>query len=206
MLERLFKKNRSDTKYKKLIVVIGFNKTGTTSIHRLFQASGFKSVHWDEGKLTRAMLENAINSRPILEGYDDRFDVFSDLVFRSDCFWFEGNSLFKQIDQQYQNAHFIYNTRNIDDWVDSRCKHAQQVEEHTVLSLHKKILDTDDIEKVKSHWKAVRLNYESELDAYFAAKSNLLKIDITDQDFTQKLSEFIEIELDPSQWGRFNKT
>jgi hypothetical protein len=206
MFERLFKKEKNNAKYKKLIIVIGFNKTGTTSIHRLFQSSGFRSAHWDEGKLTRKMLENAINSKPIFQGYDDEFNVFSDLVFRNDSFWFEGNTLFKQIDQYYENAFFIYNTRDMDAWLDSRCKHAEQVKEQTLLDLHKKLLCTNDINKIKNHWKSVRLNYEQELKEYFALKSNFLNIDIKDKNFVNRLSTFIQSDLDPSHWGRFNKT
>jgi hypothetical protein len=206
MFKRFLKKEINDAKYKKLIIVIGFNKTGTTSIHRLFQSSGFRSVHWDEGKLTRKMLENVINSKPILQGYDDEFDVFSDLVFRNDSLWFEGNTLFKQIDQYYQNAFFIYNTRDMDAWLDSRCKHTEQVKEQTLLDLHKKLLCTDDINKIKNHWKSTRLNYEEELREYFNSKSNFLQIDIKDKNFVNKLSAFIQGDLDPSHWGRFNKT
>ncbi|MCF2947751.1 hypothetical protein L0668_06515 [Paraglaciecola aquimarina] len=206
MFQQLFNKKTIDIRQKKLIVVIGFNKTGTTSIHRLFQSSGFKSVHWDEGKLTKKMFENAMQAKPILQGYDDKFDVFSDLVFRTDSYWCEGNALYRQIEQQYPNALFIYNYREMDAWLESRCKHAEQLEEQTILELHKKILDTSDIEVIKKHWKTTRLNYEEELKEYFGSKSNLLEIDIKDVKFVEKLSIFIQANLNPEHWGLFNKT
>ena len=206
MFERFFNKKIGNAKYKKLIIVIGFNKTGTTSIHRLFQLSGFQSIHWDQGKLTKTMLINAINGKPILQGYDEQYDIYSDLVYRNDSFWFEGNSLFKQIDQYYPNALFIYNHRDMDAWLDSRCQHAEQLEEQTILDLHKNLLNTDDITKIKNYWKSIRVNFEKDLDEYFSARTNLLKVDIEDKDFIKKLSTFIQFELNPCHWGRFNKT
>ena len=89
------------------VFVIGFNKTGTTAIHRLFEANGFPSIHWDKGNLARRMLENCISGRPVLAGYDQRYKVFSDLLFRTNKFWFEGNSLFRTIDADYLDLFYL---------------------------------------------------------------------------------------------------
>lgn len=205
MFNNIFSRNNTKNKNKKLIVFIGFNKTGTTSIHRLFQESGFNSVHWDEGKLTKKMLSNVINGKPTLSGYDDKFDVFSDLVYRTESFWFEGNSLFKQIDSDYENVKFVYNTRDIDDWLESRLHHEEKVEEQTILELHKKILDTDDLSIIKNHWRNVRERYEEDIYTYFANKKNFLKIKIDDKNFVEKVEKFADIQLLKKEWKQYNK-
>jgi hypothetical protein len=109
------------------IFIIGFNKSGTTSIHELFSKNGFASIHWDEGRLAKKSLLNALEGRRLFYGYDHQYQVFSDLVYRNDRFYFEGNSLFREMDKDYPNAFFIYNKRNIADWLKSRIHHPGKI-------------------------------------------------------------------------------
>lgn len=206
MLSRLFSNNKKSCRDKKIIVIIGFNKTGTTSIHRLFQQAGLKSAHWDEGKLAKTMMLNVLEGRPVFEGYDRDFDVFSDMVYRTDSFWFEGNSLFRQIAMDYPNARFIYNTRDIDDWVKSRANHSEQVDGQTVLALFEKILGTTDIELINKHWRDVRLRFESDIKAFFNGKENFLEIQINEPDFATKLGAFVDMDVPENAWKQYNKT
>ena len=93
------KKNRlvlSNGVFYDKIFVIGFNKTGTTAIHKLFRINNLNSLHrikWD--------VEN--------------YMCFSDGPDRYN---------FKKYYKQYPNSLFILNTRNLKDWVISRFKHA----------------------------------------------------------------------------------
>lgn len=84
-------------KYAK-IFVIGFNKTASTTLHKLFKVNNLKSQHatsWD------------------LENYD--------------CFSDNGNlNNFRQLDNQYKDAIFILNTRNLTKWLISRFKHGHR--------------------------------------------------------------------------------
>ena len=50
-----------------------------------------------------------------MSGYDRAFTVFSDMVFLNEKILLEGNALFKNMDTDYPESYFIYNTRNIDD-------------------------------------------------------------------------------------------
>jgi hypothetical protein len=82
----------------KKIFVIGFNKTGTSSLDFLFKNLGIKSIH---------------NTTPVMNIIND-YDAFSD------------GSHYNFID--YYNAKpdslFILNTRPIKKWLTSRYKHA----------------------------------------------------------------------------------
>ena len=74
------------------IFVIGFNKTATTTFHKLFLANNLKSEHttvW----------------------HPENFDCFSD----------NGNlNNFKKLDKKYPGATFILNIRSLDTWLISR--------------------------------------------------------------------------------------
>jgi hypothetical protein len=78
------------------IFVIGFNKTATTTFHKLFLANNLKSEHttvW----------------------HPENFDCFSD----------NGNlNNFKELDKRYPDATFILNVRSLDKWLTSRIAYA----------------------------------------------------------------------------------
>ena len=74
------------------IFVIGFNKTATTTFHKLFLANNLKSEH-----------------RTVW--HPENFDCFSD----------NGNlNNFKELDKTYPDATFILNVRSLDKWLASR--------------------------------------------------------------------------------------
>lgn len=84
---------RDETK----VFTIGFNKTGTSSIHALFLEAGLKSQQkWDGWKL-------------------DDFQCF--------CDGSHHKGRFKAYDQKYPGSTFILNTRPIGNWLKSRSKH-----------------------------------------------------------------------------------
>ena len=80
------------------IFVIGFNKTGTTSLHQLFKKLGVNSCH---------------NTRPVME-IIDTFDAFTD----------GKHFTFKEYYNKYPDSLFILNTRPMYNWLVSRYKHA----------------------------------------------------------------------------------
>jgi len=80
------------------IFVIGFNKTGTSSLHELFKRSNINSVH---------------TTKPIIE-IIDKYDAFTD-----------GDHInFEDYYNKYPDSLFILNTRPISNWLISRYKHA----------------------------------------------------------------------------------
>ena len=81
------------------IFVIGFNKTGTSSIHELFRKLNINSVHI---------------TVPVME-IIDKYDAFTD-----------GRHFnFKEYYEKYPDSLFILNTRPIFKWLISRYKHGQ---------------------------------------------------------------------------------
>ena len=86
------------------VFCIGFNKTGTTTLHRILQDQlSYRSAHkprWTDWSITR--------NRPEL----DQFDAFSD----------GGCASIKNLDELYPEAIFVLNTRPLRHWVLSRYK------------------------------------------------------------------------------------
>jgi hypothetical protein len=80
------------------LFVIGFNKTGTSSLHELFQQSNINSCH---------------TTIPVMD-IIDVYDAFTD-----------GNHYnFNEYYYKYPSSLFILNTRPIGKWLISRYKHA----------------------------------------------------------------------------------
>ena len=84
---------------QKKIFVIGFNKTGTKSLHNIFKSSKIKCIH-----TTQCVMQII-----------DKHDAFAD-----------GNHLnFNEYYEKYPDSLFILNTRPIKNWLISRYKHAK---------------------------------------------------------------------------------
>lgn len=86
---------------KDKVFAVGFNKTGTTSIHALFESLGLPSFHGTEWR--------ALNDLALLRRYD--------------CFSDGPPADLDRLDQLFPGARFILQVRELDDWVYSRLAH-----------------------------------------------------------------------------------
>ena len=56
--------NRSPGK----VFLVGHNKCGTGSFHKLLRSNGYSSIHYDKGRFAKAIQTNFTFSLPLLEG------------------------------------------------------------------------------------------------------------------------------------------
>ena len=189
-----------------MIIFLGFNKTATTSIHKLFHDNGVPSVHWDQGRLAKTMLLNSIEGKRVLAGYEEEFQVFSDMLYRTRGFWFEGNSLFRQIAKDYPSARFIYNFRPMEEWLQSRLSHRGRIDDLTFLDHHLILLRTKSTRDVLDYWRLTRERLEEDLRRFFCANKNYMEIDINDKLIVQKIQSFTGIPLNQKLWRIHNST
>jgi len=184
------------------IFVIGFNKTATTSLHVFFSRNGFPSVHWDHGKLARRMVLNCLEDRRILDGYDQRFRVFSDMQAQTNRIRIEANQYFRILDRDYPGSYFIYNTRDLGKWISSRS--ADYVTPHgaTNLELEMQRLNTTDPRQAVQLWASERNAFQAEVRRYFRSNPRFLEIDIADADVPHRISRLIGRALDVAHWKR----
>ena len=180
------------------IFIIGFNKCGTRTLNQFFRRNRIRGIHGDGGRLASTMVSNLIDGREILEGYADRFIVFSDMIFISDQICIEGNSFFRVLDQHYPGSAFILNLRDIEAWIKSRANHSNR--KGRFLDKTRAIIGPADDETIFAHWRRQWQRHVEDVERYFAGRDNLLKFDIA-KDNPQAIADFLGIEMDMEQYG-----
>ena len=111
-------------KYNK-IFIIGLNKQATRSIHTLFTDNGYNALHWrphnelnkkcsGPDEIIKYNIEH--NVSPLLGKYE-KYKVFSDIHYLS--------INFDMFDTAYPNSLFIFNFRNVNNWICSRLNHGR---------------------------------------------------------------------------------
>ena len=188
--------------------VIGHNKTGTTSIHQLFKKNGYKSLHFEYGFLSHKIKMNFLSNMPLLTGIEESH-LYSDIECPNGLSY--DYNLFPQLDLQNPNSYFIYNYRNVEDWINSRLKHNFG----TYLFNCKKNLQKyyglkfSSDKDVIDYWKNLYYNHESYVKKYFEGKPNLIFLNIDDEnskkDFCKHLKK-LGFKINEETLGEFNKT
>lgn len=199
------------------IFVIGFNKTGTTSIHKYFISNGYKSLHHyipiSKSKYLKTsyiedvMINNVKNGRKLLHNIDD-YDCYSDFTKHLGNKHNKNESLgqldpsdfYKFLDLQYPNSMFILNIRDKQKWIESRNKH------RTGSIINQAIRYTGSTaEEINNWWDNQYEVHMKDVEFYFKDKTNLLVFNI-DSDSPEKINNFLHkhYKLDPKKWGKHN--
>lgn len=93
---------------------IGANKTGSTSLHAIFHATGLKVCPQAEAEITsRALTRGKLDP---LRKVVDRYDAFQDVLFAI-------KSTYAQLDALYPDSRFILTWREPDIWFESFRNH-----------------------------------------------------------------------------------
>lgn len=126
------------------------------------------------------------------------------MVFVNESISIEGNSFFRIMDRDYPGSFFIYNTRNMRNWIASRINHSYRGQR--LLDRYRSILQTEDDEKVANYWTEQRTRLEQELNEHFKGTGRLLILDIEKDDCPSQINQFLGMNLDISQWQWVGKT
>jgi hypothetical protein len=155
---------------------IGLNKTGTRSVAAALRILGYRTLHNGSRPTTAAVDRAADENQPLLtyigDGYDAYFDVVG-LVHR-----------FEDLDAQYPGSRFILTTRNEEDWLRSREKHATANQERT--GYDGPLLTVD-----REAWMHERNEHHAKVAEYFKARDDLLVFDVAAGDGWEKLAPFL---------------
>ncbi len=198
----MFALEKANTRLNPNIFIVGFNKSGSTTLHQYFKSNKLRSVHWDGGRMAVAMQANFSAGRPVMAGYDRAFTVFSNMMFLNKKILIEGNALFRNMNADYPESYFIYNTRNIDDWIASRLTH----DGGRFFELNKAAFQTSDRDKTIKIWKDTRLNFETDIRQHFHSSPRFLELDITAPDPQKTVNGFLKSDFDETYWKWQNKT
>ena len=164
--------DRRDQINKKKIFQIGFNKSGTVSIHKFFEANGIKSVHWDRGRLSKTISNNKKNNKLLLTGYEE-FQAFSDMEHRenSSGFFYSAEEFYKELDEQYPDSIFILNYRDLESWIKSRINHGA----YLYITMRDLQLSRSEVLR---YWKKRYVDHIESCKEYFKEKDNFLLLEM----------------------------
>ncbi len=140
------------------VFCIGFNKTGTSSIHSLFIQLGKTSFHG---------MYNEWNTD------DPRFNQFQ-------CFSDGERHDFRNLDKAFPGSKFILTSRRLDDWLISRIRHIEIRRTVNKTGWMREEYESDP-QRAIQHWIDRRAPYFASVSKYFAKRpDDLLKINICD--------------------------
>lgn len=196
-----------------IVVQIGYNKCATTSLYKLFDTSGYKSLHFTGKKYRRQndpevasqnpqirIGTNILKGRPAFEGLDT-FSAFFDLQWYNGDQTIENFKSFQIINETYPNAKFILNTRDPMSWVFSRAIHG----ESRLLNRAKKTGKVAGLQVLNNWLKDYNL-HNDEVRSYFTAHpGRLLEYNIDKEPIT-KVCDFVapDFHILSSKWAVFN--
>lgn len=182
------------------IFQIGFNKCGTTTLHRFFSDNGLRSVHWENG----AVAENFARR---MDRGDDPFadypqvEAFTDMVKVSDSVLLEPYKSFEYIHRWYPGSFFILNTRNPGDWIESRVRHG-------FVARYRSVLGLPDEASVRRYWLEEWYAHHARVLQFFRAMPDQLLVYDIDRDEPATLAGFLARgwRLDPALFGHENSS
>ena len=149
------------------IFVIGFNKTGTRSIHTIFKKIGLPSYHGGKWRSCDNMRLFRL------------YDCFSDGTPRS----------IARLDELFPGARFILQVRELDSWILSRLAHIERLKRK---GRHKGVNTWDTTEYAIHNWIKRRNDYHINVLTYFYKRDDLLIINyIRDEHASRKICQFI---------------
>jgi hypothetical protein len=170
------------------IFCIGFNRTGTISLHRALEVLGFRSLHWG-GPETRRQIERAMaEDRPLVDDFPE-YDAFSDIWVLSDNF--------DVLDRQYPESRFILTTRGLESWLDSRRHHVEKNIVHKKQGRYSGTFLTVDINAWTSQYHA----HHSRVQKHFERRpDDLLVMNIPAGDGYDVLCPFLGLPARDEQF------
>ncbi len=172
------------------VFCIGFNKTGTISLHNALTSLGYRSLHWG-GPPVREKIEQALaEGRPLVDDLGD-YDAYSDILVLS--------TNFATLDEQYPGSKFILTTRDVESWLKSRREHvARNVARRAAGEYEGHFLHVDE-----PAWRREWVTHHAKVRDYFAHRpADLLVMDIIGGDGYEVLCPFLghETRSDPFPW------
>jgi hypothetical protein len=196
------------------IFVIGFPKSGTSSIQASLTNAGISSINWgkDEISIGKCIKESKEKNEPLLSTLNlyQGFTQMEICIDQTRCYWPQLVDV-PLLDQQYPNSKFIFNDRNIDNWLKSL--HNWNINTGPIRqsgeSLIERIIKLDipglpkNKGKTDDELKDWYLQHKNNMIDFFKNKDNFVIFNI-ESDSGDKLAEFLEMKN--FSWCHTNKS
>lgn len=190
-----------ETNKKDKVFVIGFNKTGTTSLKRALVELGYKvspEIHLYSSKIFEEVNNKNFSS---LESSINYYDAFEDRPWNHP-------GVYQYLDNRFENVKFILTIRDVDNWVNSYKKWNKKVNltKQSHYNVASKICyGVDDFLSDENIMKTVYKKRNDEVISYFKNKNNLLIIDLEKGDGWDKLCPFLNVNVLKTNFPHANK-
>ena len=184
------------------IFQIGFNCCGTKTIHDYLCANGLKGVHFEEGKLARRIFANRERGLPLISGYES-CHVFTDMEWIGPRIgprigpsrYLEAYKLYREFADQHPEAAFILNTRDVENWINSRLSH----QNGSYAALHKSFLKLESDSELINHWRKEWYHHHQAVTKFFSERQHRFTVCRIEKDLPDVLNEMLpELKLDRS--------
>jgi hypothetical protein len=191
------------------VVQIGFNRCGTRSLARLFEAAGYQALHHKIRRPlrrsrngARRMRDNLAAGRRVFSGMEN-YTFYSDLIYLTESELFEGYLHFREIIRDYPDTIFILNLRDREAWIRSRLRHGHgEFARRAMLQAQ-----LDDADALAALWRRAWDEHIADVRSFMAAHpGQLIEFNLDSDDvgvITEALSRY---GLDPQSWGDTGNT
>lgn len=186
---------------------IGFNKTGTKTLHSFFRDNGYLSVHSSSymaqrlglPPIAKLMRQNQENGLPLLTGLD-HYDVYSDMISLTETELIEANGFFRELAAENPGAYFVFNDRPVEKWIRSRLSH-EGGPRGSFVGRYARAFGISEAE-APERWRAHYQRHKAEVLDHFAGDQHFLLFDI-EADKPEDLVRFLApaFRLDAGKWA-----
>ncbi len=178
------------------IFQIGFNKCGTRSMYQFFVDNNIPAMHWSKGTVGHALRLNLTTGRRPFEGHEE-YVFYSDLMGPVGQPMFEGQYYYKEFYDAYPGALFILNTRDEDNWIKSRLRHAD------MIGRFRNFYGLKTTEEVEDLWRRQWRTQHERVKAFFKDMPERLLIFDIEKHGGAELAAFVapHYKCDVSLWG-----
>ena len=177
------------------VFFIGFAKTGTISLLAVMaNIFGFKGFHGGGRDLHRTK-DETIAEELRRRGYSEMLndcDVYIDWEYLS--------NKFKIVYKHFPDAKYIFNTRNIDDWIESLKRHHSMLSQDAIAKSGWHFMDEGERrEYYDNHTKKI-------LDFFKDKHDQFLVLDICSGDGYEKLCPFLGLDIPDEPFPHFHRS
>lgn len=186
---------------KDKVFVIGFNKTGTTSLKRALITLGYNFL--SENRLYSSKIFEEIHNKNFssLEKHLKNYNAFKDRPWNHP-------GVYQYLDNKFENAKFILTLRDVDSWLNSYKKWNLSVNLHKQAyykTISKICYNVDDFLSDEQTMKEVYNRTNNNIIEYFKDKNNLLVLDLEKGDGWEKLCPFLNSDMLQTKFPHANK-
>ncbi len=168
---------------KQKVFVIGFQKTGTTSLEHALQHLGYRVYGGDKNLMK---FENTNDLMAYIKKTLESWDVVQDMPWPL---------FYKELYELYPDAKFILTIRNTDKWIESVVNYFASIR----VPLHRKIYGVPCAEGYESAYRTVYDDHNAEVKTFFKGKNNFIVMEQGRNFDYQSLCSFLDIEAVPNE-------